>query len=286
MASDTAGEWQVAKSRKGRLRHTPGCRPHELPQQVQRSGPADPDLVKRLATCVRQQAQSLKCSSYWASVLGAVQEGLQATPSNSLAAGSETSAPAVRLLCLGIGSPESSQSAVRAWQLSLAWLLAEVFGIQERHWADPQMQAVDCALGTEFGFALAEAEDSASRPCGRPLLLFMPHCDRALYEMVLAENEAWPWPDALADIVLVGNSFKAYQERDDFRMVASGPGAPSRDSVLQRLYPAVSESPLPEFASYPEAFNDISVMTFPLSLLQAMPVGPGSSHGKWRREQQ
>ncbi|CAE7345255.1 SRRD [Symbiodinium sp. CCMP2592] len=128
--------------------------------------------------------------------------------------------------------------------------------------------------------------DSASRPCGRPLLLFMPHCDRALYETVLAENEAWPWPDALADIVLVGNSFKAYQERDDLRMVASGPGAPSRDSVLQRLYPAVSESPLPEFAPHPEAFNDMSVMTFPLSLLQAMTAGPGSSHGKWSREQQ
>ncbi|OLP96079.1 hypothetical protein AK812_SmicGene21730 [Symbiodinium microadriaticum] len=50
----------------------------------------------------------------------------------------------------------------------------------------------------------------------------------------------------------------------------------AKSMVLQRLYPAVSESPLPEFASYPEAFNDISVMTFPLSLLQAMPVGPGS----------
>ena len=89
------------------------------------------------------------------------------------------------------------ESQIEAWQLSLAWLLAEVFGIQERHWAawtsEPSKcclqapcmggptdarcpatprdaeavsagsqavtrQAVDCALGTEFGFALAEAE--------------------------------------------------------------------------------------------------------------------------------
>lgn len=91
-----------------------------------------------------------------------------------------------RLVCFGIGSPEVSEAS--RYQLALALLLAERLGIRRRSWCDPQMSERDISCGEELGFDLEDPASCARHPfvaARGPTLLFMPHCDRALYEELL-----------------------------------------------------------------------------------------------------
>eukprot|EP00438_Fugacium_kawagutii_P027470 Skav205579 [mRNA] locus=scaffold460:44815:45417:+ [translate_table: standard] len=193
-------------------------------------------------------------SAFWTFTLQTVLEQLEGWEPLS----SEDTSLRPRLVCLGIGSAESSPSS--AFQLALAWLLAEELAIPERSWADPQMRAADVAAGEELGFELQENGQLAGR-----VLLFMPHCDRPLYEAVLSSIAGTEVKDMsqLASVVLLGNSFQVYRERDEMHVVTTGPGAARADGILQHLYSLVVEQPLPAFPPLPEAFNDLSLMTFP-----------------------
>lgn len=176
-----------------------------------------------------------------------------------------------RLLCLGIGSPASSISS--AYQMALAVLLAEALGIEERAWADPQMSALDVAVGDALGFKSLDSSKSAaaSRPGQRPLLLYMPHCDRSLYEAVLAAN-VQQQPDGtasapeLARCLLVANSFGIYFNRDDVGVKTPGMSGVKADSLLQRFSTCVAEHRMRDFEPCVEAFNDMAVISFPREL--------------------
>ena len=84
---------------------------------------------------------------------------------------------------------------------------------------------------------------------GGPLLLFMPHCDRALYERVLAANLGPPSEELsearrrqLERVVIIGNSFRVYAYRDEMRLVPKGaPGAAREMDWLPRLQPLPAE---------------------------------------------
>lgn len=178
-----------------------------------------------------------------------------------------------RMLCLGIGSVATSESS--AYQLALAIVLAEYLDIGDRAWADPQMSAVDRTVGAEFGFAWLDASksSSAARPGNNPLLLYMPHCDRALYEAVLATNFKSLSPpngvsgsEQLARCVLVGNSFGVYVGRDSIGVRVPGMTGALGESLLQRLASCVVEHRLHAFEPCVEAFNDMAVINFPRRL--------------------
>lgn len=185
------------------------------------------------------------------------------------------------LLCLGIGAVEASNAS--ACQLAFAWLVAEALGIRHRSWSDPQMGLADIAAGAALGFSaaapatalagLAAAEVSAERR----VLLFMPHCDRCLYEQALAATlgrvpglpqdsdgiVSMSERTRLASVVLIGNSFQLYAARDELGIVPFGsPGAPVAHSLMRELRPFTLEELLPEYTPCPEAFNDLALISF------------------------
>lgn len=217
-------------------------------------GEADAAAVARVESRVRERVEALRGSALLLALEAALAE---AWPVAAAAAGE--GADAGRMLCLGIGSADAS--AASASQLALAWLLAERLGLTLRAWADPQMGAADAAAGREFGLEVADPATAPDEGPGTgPVLLYMPHCDRALYERVLAASmaavEGEEGGRRIGQVVLVGNSFEAYLARDEF-----SPGV--HDGFMHRLRPCFREQALPDFDACVEAFNDLAVITFP-----------------------
>lgn len=249
-------------------------------------GPEAAIAARRAEARVQDRVAALRGSAFLKRTLEGLGEVWQAASSSQPedpAASEAAAEPGGRLLCLGIGSVEDSVSS--ACQLALAWLLAEHLGLQRRIWADPQMHPVDVKAGEALGFAaaapaaaLAEVQAGAEAATG-PLLLFMPHCDRALYEQVLttrlggaaqargisastltSEREV---PMLLQGVVFLGNSFDLYSARDDLGIVPLGtPGAAPTNSLMRWLHPVTREQKLPEFTPAPEAFNDLAIVSF------------------------
>jgi len=170
-------------------------------------------------------------------------------------------------------------SNASACQLAAAWLLAEQLGLSSRAWADPQMRAADVAAANALGFEALEPEvalqaltaAAAAEAATSPVLLFMPHCDRALYERVLleatggrvAEHAREAALQLFANVVLIGNSFSLYADRDELRVVPEGsPGAPGATNLICEMRPFIQEELLPEYAPCSEAFNDLAVLSF------------------------
>lgn len=116
------------------------------------------------------------------------------------------------LVCLGLGSFLSSVNA-RA-QLAAALRLRAVHladGDAPCYIADPAMVAEDKDVCTRAGFLVVAGfdeamESTALSSTGARLLLFMPHCERALYEHVLGSL----WGERLERTELFGNCFSAF----------------------------------------------------------------------------
>jgi len=230
-------------------------------------------MTERVEARVREQASRLRDSDFFRQVrdsaAGALERARESLLVPAVAAGedecggSSGSTSTGRLLCLGVGSTQVSQSSVL--QLALAWLLAESLGLRARAWSDPQMRPADRSVGLALGFkalppatALKEYFDEAT-----PTLLFMPHCDRALYEGALAGGSDSDRHRRLAATVILGNSFRLYVERDELRVLPSGsPGAPGERNWIREVEPMASEWALPSYAPCEEAFNDLSLVGF------------------------
>jgi hypothetical protein len=83
-------------------------------------------------------------------------------------------------------------------------------------------------------------------------LFFMPHCDATLYDAVLAAN----WPDSLARVVVLGNSFRGYAERVvDRRRLAPTPR-------LDEVAAWTCERPIADTFKVGGVFNNLSLHTF------------------------
>merc|ERR1712187_110414 len=121
------------------------------------------------------------------------------------------------------------------------------------------MGAVDFAVGEAFGFATKDCNPPKVR-AGEAMLLYMPHCDRSLYEAVLATNlppnvsgrgdTAEDTVGAgleLAQVVLIGNSFEAY----DFKSLQHHGSAPAAGNwqLMQMVLPYLNEELLPAYSS-------------------------------------
>lgn len=255
----------------------------------------DAAATERAIVRVRQRASALRSSAFYEKTAASAHEAWEAAAAAAAAAvGSSASSSTAevsesqgRILCLGIGSVESSTAS--ACQLALAWVLAEALGITTREWADPQMRGVDSATGNDLGFSVVDpttALDMGAAAGSGPLLLFMPHCDRFLYERVLAANFASATRSGLAaeaasqmtQVVVLGNSFKVYNDRDELGVVPKGtPGAAPEDSLLRRLQRCTREQLLPEYDPCPEAFNDLAIITFSaLSASEGQPQATSS----------
>lgn len=272
--------WQVAGRRKKNARgpalpaegHSHGGPTACCPGHADLSEAEITSIAERTVSRVRDHIASLRGSQFAKVVQETVREAWQGACGACESGDVRDTETTGHMLCLGIGSVEASVAS--AFQLALACFVAEELGISNLAWADPQMRSTDTVAGTMLGFSFrdsATAPDTAARD--GPLLLFMPHCDRALYERVLAANMAGDGLGGrlphLARVVILGNSFEVYTARDELAY----PGAPGTAaslgtaSLIQRLRTCTSERPLCDFEQHPEAFNDLAVITFPAGAL-------------------
>jgi len=87
-------------------------------------------------------------------------------------------------------------------------------------------------------------------PLLKPTILFMPHCDRNLYENILREN--WT-KDRLQNMLLIANRFSEYADSiPSHKLMAESP-------CLSRIAPYLDSKDLPTLTSLPTVFNNTSI---------------------------
>ncbi|KAJ7582833.1 hypothetical protein C8J56DRAFT_232910 [Mycena floridula] len=174
-----------------------------------------------------------------------------------------------KLLCLGLGSPRASKNSLA----QLAFLLELCDSLQVNYdivtLYDPVFSEEDRSLFLELG--LQVLSDEVKDPVAdKPTVFFMPHCDLELYEHVLKTN--WT-PERLSNAVFVSNHFADYVESNPARKLAA------KAPCLLRIVPFLTSHLLPASASYPTAFNNMSVQ-FLVSSVQLFEAGPESGNLK------
>ena len=178
---------------------------------------------------------------------------------------------------LGLGSPDDGADACRH-QLAFAQLVAELVGAaapgQGEEGAegegekakprpafeayDPAFTAADAALLEELGCAVIPDARREPQPAAGLTLYYMPHCEAGLYDALLARNWA---PERLPDVVILGNSFAAY---DDRWTMPSAMGAQVRPDRVLAAVPHLREVAV-EAKGYRvvSAFNSLALHFFP-----------------------
>jgi SRR1 len=218
--------------------------------------PPRPDV----AGAVRAAAAELKSSAWWKAAAAAVDSDGTPRKENT------------RLICLGLGSFTKSSNA--RWQMGAALLLRNLLGVDECHGvvADPAMSAADDVVALELGFVIAQSLSAALALRGScedddvpdsRFVLFMPHCERALYNDVM--RRMWG-PKRLGRAILFGNSLKLFY--------AAGECAPGDWTYMDAVVadgvavevPCLNASSSPSY----EAFNDLSVTRFNAHLSKSM----------------
>lgn len=107
--------------------------------------------------------------------------------------------------CYGLGSP--SQSPASRAQLALLPLLLSLSNPAARILAfDPVFNSADRAVLRACGCQVLTDEEAAGFRVSERCLLYMPHCEAALYNDVLEDNWA---PEHLEKLAILGNSFAA-----------------------------------------------------------------------------
>ncbi|KAF9246484.1 hypothetical protein BU15DRAFT_85244 [Melanogaster broomeanus] len=157
------------------------------------------------------------------------------------------------VLCLGLGSPCSSRDA----RAQLAFL-NQICAFSDMDSAsvsvyDPVFTDTDRELFQDLGIQLRHSLDG-------PTILYMPHCDLKLYEIVIRAN--WSY-QRLCDIMFLANRFSDYIDNN---LVST---LEKESPCLMRLVPFVESRPLPTSTAFPTAFNNLSlqyVRRTPLSL--------------------
>lgn len=177
------------------------------------------------------------------------------------------------LVVYGLGSP--IKSSVSCSQLALAELLMREHGLAAvaaagGAWTyDPVLGAGDRDILQRRGLSVLSTDEAGARAVAHPTLFYMPHCEAVLYDNLLASN--WS-PTALPRLAILGNSFKTYAERWEFKP-ADAAGRPKH--VLAVLSYCM-EVPLGDTgAALVHGFNDTSLLLFPTTRL------PAADHPFW-----
>jgi len=162
----------------------------------------------------------------------------------------ELSFTSTEVLCLGLGSPSCSRDA----RAQLAFLLStcDSCDIERRKVlvCDPVFTEADVELLRSLQLNCLADQAQAKYPLLKPTILFMPHCDRNLYENILREN--WT-KDRLQNMLLIANRFSEYADSiPSHKLMAESP-------CLSRLAPYLNSKELPTLTSLPTAFNNTSI---------------------------
>ena len=116
---------------------------------------------------------------------------------------------------------------------------------------------------------MLEEDEEGGRHVEAPTLFYMPHCEAVLYDNLLKAN----WSRAsLPLLAIIGNSFKTYADRWEFKSQAAA-GRPHH--ILAILEYAVEVNLGDTGSGLVQGFNDTSLLMFPPNAL------PPHDHSFW-----
>lgn len=167
---------------------------------------------------------------------------------------------AAEIVCYGIGPFGESPRA--QYQLVCLLLLALRMEVRRVLIFDPVLSAeevseLDHCLGyldrasSSLSIEVLSQDEQGRRKATEPTLFFMPHCNRELYENLVAVNVA---EASLHECVVIGNSFRVYHEQ-----VVSREARRALQMVLASYESGLVLQNVEQFQPYFEAFNDTAV---------------------------
>ncbi|XP_045743381.2 SRR1-like protein isoform X6 [Mirounga angustirostris] len=170
----------------------------------------------------------------------------------------------LKCVCYGIGN--FATCVIARYQLTFLLLFLEKCQIPRRHcWVfDPLFSQLEITVLNTLGVTvLSENEEGRRSVGGEPTVFYMPHCGTALYNNLLWGN----WlVDALAKMLIIGNSFRGLEERLPARILQKN------YSYIAKILEGLEERQLPETSQYTDIFNDTSIHWFPVQKLQQLPT--------------
>lgn len=115
----------------------------------------------------------------------------------------------LQVVVYGLGSIADSE--ISRCQFALILLLKQRFAwVGNIEVYDPVLSQSECKVIADMGCLPIAKNEEGRRKVLRPTLFYMPHCEAWLYNNVLQAN----WiPHTLGQLVILGNSFRDYQER-------------------------------------------------------------------------
>ncbi|KIY66288.1 hypothetical protein CYLTODRAFT_491595 [Cylindrobasidium torrendii FP15055 ss-10] len=224
----------VGKTKKRRGKHAASARPP-------------------LAQLIEQAQSELEHEGWLTEAQNTLQTALDAA-SFPLVVGNAPSS--LRILCLGLGSPDSSHTS-RA-QFAFLSHLGKTLNVAPSNivLSDPVFTAEDISLFTTRGMEIAPPNDTHAYLCSSPRIIYMPHCDMELHDVVLRAS-------TLDNVVLISNRLADYVENKTSRDLES------RVPTLLRIVPFLRCSALPASKTWPSAFNNTSVQFVPPASLES-----------------
>ncbi|XP_032739166.1 SRR1-like protein [Lontra canadensis] len=169
-----------------------------------------------------------------------------------------------KCVCYGIGN--FATCVIARHQLTFLLLFLEKCQIPRRHcWVyDPLFSQLELAVLKSLGVTvLSENEEGRRSVHGERTIFYMPHCGTALYNNLLCSN----WSvDALAKMLIIGNSFRGLEERLLARILQKN------YAYIAKVLKGLEELELPETSQYTDVFNDTSIHWFPVQKLRRLPT--------------
>ncbi|KZP20872.1 hypothetical protein FIBSPDRAFT_741759 [Athelia psychrophila] len=154
------------------------------------------------------------------------------------------------VLCLGLGSPTGSRDA----RIQLAFLLAACHELDIDHNAisiyDPVFTVEDSSFLTSLRIHCMTENLAPQYTLVNPTILYMPHCDRILYENILRKN--WSG-DGMRRILLVANCLGDYVDSIPSRKLAS------ESPCLSKIVPYLRCRMLPTLQCCTTAFSSMAI---------------------------
>ncbi|XP_075687006.1 SRR1-like protein isoform X2 [Rhinoderma darwinii] len=277
MESDS---WQVVSKKKAskkssRLKENTACEPAGS-EQPRNLCPAKDctDVVKR----IHETMTDLRSSDFWDSCQGCLAKcrDLSPMPSDD-SSHNEESMKGLNLedsistcvtlqhfdcVCYGLG--RFTSCVIARHQITFLLLFLEQFKIPKHqcYVFDPVFSPLDIAVLQELGLTIVLENEEGKHAVCKPTVFYMLHCGKALYNNLLWKN----WSSgALAQMIIIGNSFKGIEERLVSRIL-------QRDYFyIYKSLQVVEETAFPESNHYGDVFNDTSIHIFPSAKLKPLP---------------
>ncbi|XP_047447163.1 SRR1-like protein [Mugil cephalus] len=264
--SDAGEEWQVASRRKGAARKSKSIHVSSASTCCQEQLDTG-KVVKR----IRDTVSELRCEEFWQEwkeqlLVVAGSASLPEPPENQV---TEEQPERSRLcqqlecVCFGLGSFSSCVSA--RYQLAMLLLLLEAGQIPLKDCSvyDPAFSSAERDVLRELGLTVLTENEEGKRLATKPTLFYLMHCGKALYNNLLWKN----WSvQSLSRVIIIGNSFSGMRERAIEREF-------KRDySYISKAVDLCVEKELPCPSRFIDIFGDTSVITFPFSSLNGLPL--------------